>query len=85
MVSWVAADIQSLKAKLFRPIRSQEGSAGFLLLWEKTTDQVKFDREFVELVECVSMIFKMVVGSNKHNGRINFLVDREIRLQKVKK
>ena len=62
VVSWVAADIQSLKAKLFRPIRSREGSAGFLLDWEKTTDQVKFDREFVELVECVSMIFKKCGG-----------------------
>ena len=62
VMSWVAADIQSLKAKLFRPIRRREGSAGFLLLWEKTTDQVKFDREFVELVECVSMIFKKCGG-----------------------
>ena len=42
--------------------RSREGSAGFLLDWEKTTDQVKFDREFVELVECVSMIFKKCGG-----------------------
>ena len=67
VVSWVAADIQSLKAKLFRPIRSREGSAGFLLDWEKTTDQVKFDRAFVELVECVSMIFNVLVGSNQRD------------------